>query len=89
VTELWISCLNAVLAAGAGTLFYVLRRSTGSILPAMVAHGLWDFTLFTAGDSPLPALRAVPVIGLFIAFWFTRDHVFGTETETGSTPAIS
>jgi hypothetical protein len=55
----------------------------------MVAHGLWDFTLFAVGDGFLPALRAPAAIGLFIAFWFTRDHVFGTETETGSTPAIS
>ena len=42
-----------------GTVFYVLRRATGSLIWAMVLHGLWDFSVFavTHGDpGPLAAL---------------------------------
>jgi hypothetical protein len=55
----------------------------------MAAHGLWDFTLFSTGDGFLPVLRAPLVIGLFIAFWLTRDQIFGNENDTGTAPAIS
>ncbi|MFE6736022.1 CPBP family intramembrane glutamic endopeptidase [Microbacterium sp. NPDC057650] len=30
----------------AGTIFYILRRTTGSLIWAMVLHGLWDFSVF-------------------------------------------
>lgn len=33
----------------AGTVFYILRRTTGSLVWAMVLHGLWDFSVFAAG----------------------------------------
>lgn len=87
--ELWISAVNAVLAFCAGTFFYVIRRSTGSIIPAMVAHGLWDFTLFTVDDGILPALRLPMVIIGFIVFWLTRDRAFGEPADTGSAPAAA
>ncbi|WIB33082.1 CPBP family intramembrane glutamic endopeptidase [Curtobacterium sp. MCSS17_005] len=39
-----------------GTVFYILRRTTGSLVPAMVLHGLWDFTQFIEGNgTPGPA----------------------------------
>lgn len=30
----------------AGTVFYVFRRVTGSLIPAMILHALWDFANF-------------------------------------------
>ncbi|WP_312182780.1 CPBP family intramembrane glutamic endopeptidase [Arthrobacter sp.] len=33
----------------AGTVFYILRRTTGSLWAAMLLHGLWDFSVFAAG----------------------------------------
>ena len=30
----------------AGTVFYILRRTTGSLVWAMLLHGLWDFSVF-------------------------------------------
>ena len=36
------SLAQAGLAAMSGTAFYILRRTTGSLIWAMVLHGLWD-----------------------------------------------
>lgn len=40
---------QVALAFGAGTIFYILRRVTGSLIWAMVLHGLWDFSTFAVG----------------------------------------
>ncbi|MFB2580518.1 lysostaphin resistance A-like protein [Herbiconiux sp. P15] len=32
-----------------GTIFYILRRASGSLIWAMVLHGLWDFSTFAIG----------------------------------------
>lgn len=40
---------QAALAFGGGTIFYIFRRTTGSLIPAMVLHGLWDFSFFADG----------------------------------------
>lgn len=39
-----------------GTVFYILRRTTGSLIPAMVLHALWDFNIFVLSNgTPGPA----------------------------------
>ncbi|SFF50537.1 CPBP family intramembrane glutamic endopeptidase [Curtobacterium sp. YR515] len=45
-----------------GTAFYVLRRTTGSLVWSMVLHALWDFSAFSAqhGEvSPMTSLVGV------------------------------
>lgn len=37
------------LAFLGGTVFYVLRRTTGSLIWAMLLHGAWDFSTFAVG----------------------------------------
>ncbi|WP_285025421.1 CPBP family intramembrane glutamic endopeptidase [Plantibacter sp. ME-Dv--P-122b] len=37
---------QVVFAFVAGTVFYILRRVTGTLVWAMVLHGLWDFSTF-------------------------------------------
>lgn len=32
-----------------GTAFYILRRTTGSLIWAMALHGIWDFSVFATG----------------------------------------
>jgi membrane protease YdiL (CAAX protease family) len=32
-----------------GTIFYILRRTTGSLIWPMLLHGFWDFSVFAAG----------------------------------------
>ena len=45
----------------AGSTFYLLRRVSGTLIFAMVLHGLWDFSTFAA-SSALGSLG--PVIGI-------------------------
>jgi uncharacterized protein len=53
-----------------GTTFYILRRTTGTLVWAMVLHGLWDFSVFASGYAVAsPALLGlgsalVLVVGL-------------------------
>lgn len=34
-----------------GTIFYILRRTTGTLVWSMVLHGLWDFSAFAVGHG--------------------------------------
>ena len=65
-----VSTLRQVIFAfGAGTIFYILRRVTGSLLWAMVLHGLWDFSTFGVGrgtPGPLAALSGVLEIAAIV-----------------------
>ncbi len=60
------------LAFGAGTIFYILRRVTGSLVWAMVLHGLWDFSTFGLGHGtpgPLFALGGfIEIAAIVVAF---------------------
>lgn len=60
---------QVVLAFGAGTIFYILRRVTGSLIWAMILHGLWGFSTFALGrGTPGPfavmggVLEAVAIV---------------------------
>jgi uncharacterized protein len=44
------------LAFVGGTVFYILRRTTGSLIWAMVLHGLWDFSTFAVSHGTPGAL---------------------------------
>ncbi len=38
-----------------GTIFYILRRTTGTLIWAMLLHGFWDFSTFAVGHgTPAP-----------------------------------
>lgn len=73
--------VQVFLAFAGGTIFYLVRRATGSILPAMVLHGLWDFTLFSAGNGfNGGGIRLGGELALFVAFLFTRRLAFDGDT---------
>lgn len=83
---------QAFVAATTGSLFYIARRTTGTILVPMILHGLWDFTLFAASDDfAFGNARIVVSLGLFVAFVATRKHFFGTgaEPEVDAEPATA
>lgn len=57
--------VQVLLAFGLGSIFYLARRSTGSLVAAMVLHGLWDLTVFSTHGSPFPiAGIAAPVLAV-------------------------
>lgn len=43
----------------AGTSFYILRRTTGSLVLAMVLHGVWDFSVFATGVGHAGDITAI------------------------------
>ncbi|WP_294568442.1 CPBP family intramembrane glutamic endopeptidase [uncultured Arthrobacter sp.] len=52
-------------AFGTGTVLYILRRTTGSLIPAMILHALWDFNIFVLGNgTPGPAAGFIQVLYL-------------------------
>ncbi|MEG9248182.1 CPBP family intramembrane glutamic endopeptidase [Arthrobacter sp. Soc17.1.1.1] len=52
-------------AFGTGTVLYILRRTTGSLIPAMILHALWDFNLFVLGNgTPGPAAGLIQALYL-------------------------
>lgn len=78
--------INTTLAFLGGTLFYVMRRVTGTIIVAMAFHAAWDFTLFTADQSAYGGVRMLLVLVLTIGLIVTRHRLFDTADET---PAVS
>lgn len=53
-----------------GTVFYIVRRVTGTLVWAMVLHGLWDFSTFAVGHGTPGPLAAVGGTINFIAMVF-------------------
>ncbi|WP_235480265.1 CPBP family intramembrane glutamic endopeptidase [Leifsonia sp. Leaf264] len=68
------------LAFLGGTVFYILRRTTGTLIWAMVLHGLWDFSTFAVGHGtpgPFAAFGGIlniiaGVLGLIVVAFVIR-----------------
>ena len=66
------------LAFASGTAFYILRRVTGSLIWAMLLHGLLDVSVFAVGHAPIgPAFGGLlgPVVGILAlacVFWVIK-----------------
>lgn len=50
-----------------GTAFYILRRTTGSLIWAMVLHGLWDFSVFATGVGHAGDIAAIATVVNLVA----------------------
>ncbi|MFC8680200.1 CPBP family intramembrane glutamic endopeptidase [Microbacterium ureisolvens] len=81
---------QVALAFGGGTIFYILRRVTGSLIWAMVLHGFWDFSTFAVGHGtpgPLAATGGIiEIVGVVIALASVAFVIRGAD-ERLSTPA--
>jgi hypothetical protein len=63
-----------------GTIFYIVRRTTGTLIWAMVLHALWDFSTFAVGHGtpgPLAGIGGifyilVGVVGLAVVAFVIR-----------------
>ena len=87
------SLLQAVLAFASGTSFYIVRRVTGSLIWAMLLHGLWDVSVFSVGHASLGTPFAtvltpvISVLALAVVYWVIK----GTDekpAEVGA-PALA
>lgn len=83
-----------IFAGISGSAFYILRRVTGSLIWAMLLHGLWDFSIFAHGISgtqnPL-SLVYLAALALSVVFGFlaTKDASPSTAHEEPAAPARS
>ena len=72
-----------VFAFVAGTMLYILRRTTGTLVWAMVLHGLWDFSTFAVGHGESSAIVGlsviVQIIGAVLAFVGVAFVIRGAE----------
>jgi len=72
------SLSQAALAFASGTAFYILRRVSGSLIWAMVLHGLWDVSVFAIGHAPSGSAVGAylgPVVGvlaLVVVYWVIK-----------------
>lgn len=63
-----LAFLQVVIQFGLGSVYYLAFRSTGSLVPAMLLHGLWDFSTFSS-SLPWAGLVApfLAVAGVVVA----------------------
>lgn len=57
--------LQVVLTSATGLVFYLILRSTGALVLAMAAHGLWDFSVLSTQinpDAPSPMANVAAVV---------------------------
>ena len=72
------SLLQAAVAFASGTAFYIVRRVTGSLIWAMLLHGLWDVSVFSVGHAPIGAplgaflAPVVGVLSLAVVYWVIK-----------------
>lgn len=57
-----LAIAQVFIAFGMGSVFYLARRTTGSLVPAMLLHALWDLSVFSA-HVPYSGLLA-PLLGI-------------------------
>lgn len=95
--ELGLTMTQVGMAFLGGTVFYILRRTTGTLIWAMVLHGLWDFSTFAVGHGnagPLAALGGTVnlvagVLGLLVVAFVIRGADERTDVPQPAPNAAS
>lgn len=80
--------VQVILAFGGGTVLYLTRRLTGSLVFAMLLHAIWDFSSFLGTPQPLTAVfpMVMLVVGLVLVFLLLRQEK-GEHTPQLGVPA--
>ncbi|MEK3916108.1 CPBP family intramembrane glutamic endopeptidase [Paenibacillus sp. FSL H7-0331] len=80
---------QVMVAFGLGSIFYLARRSTGSLVAAMFLHGLWDLSVFSAnGASSFPIAGLLAPL-LAIAAAITVPIILRRENRRDSAQSVS
>lgn len=79
----WLGLVQVVLATFTGATLYAFRRQSAFILPAMIAHGVWDVSTFLTGSNtamwltvaslPLLVVPAAAGVAVLFSVW-RRDQ---------------
>ena len=84
---------QVVFAFIAGTVFYVLRRVTGTLIWSMLLHGLWDFSTFSLGHGTPSALAGIgptfEIVAGVLALIFVAFVIRGANERFGETARLS
>lgn len=79
ITGVQASLLQVVLTTATGFLFYLVMRATGSLVAAMIAHGLWDFAVISTQVPQSPTSMAPVAFGVLVVIlvlvFIRRKHL--------------
>ena len=87
---------QVAIAFGSGTAFYILRRVTGSLIAAMVLHGLWDVSVFAVGFAPkgtvfatllAPVIAALSLAVVYSVIKGTNENPISHESTSAHATA--
>ncbi|GAA3402617.1 hypothetical protein GCM10020370_15170 [Paenibacillus hodogayensis] len=79
---------QVMMACGLGSIFYLARRSTGSLVASMILHGLWDLSIFSHGTSSFPIAGILAPL-LAIAAVITVPIILRREKRRDSAHSVS
>lgn len=87
---------QVVLAFLSGSMLYLTRRLTGSLVPAMLLHGLWDFSTFighsvaiTTFLTMVNALTALVLVLVLVRREKGQHRSLAGVTDGGSRPSVA
>jgi hypothetical protein len=71
---------QSVTAFSSGLMYMGLRLRQNSLLPVMLVHGLWDFSVFSAGQTTM-AIALVSIVFVIIFFFYGIWLIRGYRRE--------
>jgi uncharacterized protein len=79
------------LAFASGSTLYLLRRGTGSLVPAMILHGFWDFTAFIGDGGEVVGFVnfGVGIVSVILALVVTRRDRDEPTLAPYATPQVA
>lgn len=83
------AALQVVLAFGGGTILYLTRRLTGSLIFAMLLHAIWDFSNFLGKPASFTIVFPLitMVLGLVLVYILLRKEK-GVHMPQVGVPAV-
>ena len=78
--EFGAALFQSVTAFASGLMYMGLRLRQNSLLPVMLVHGLWDFSVFSAGQATM-AIALVSIVFVIIFFFYGIWLIRGYRRE--------
>ncbi|MGB7961884.1 MAG: CPBP family intramembrane glutamic endopeptidase [Propionicimonas sp.] len=94
----WLGLLQVVVATLTGATLYAFRRQWAFILPAMIAHGVWDISTFLSGGKtaawltvlslPMLLVPAAAGVAVLVSVWRRDQAVVAIPVNTPPKAAV-